>query len=547
MSLFNSHSPAHIGINPVNFNYVLEKGESFQTPETVMVYSGNGFGDMSRTYHRLYRKRLCRGKYRDCERFTIINNWEATYFNFNEEKIVEIAKKASELGIDTMVLDDGWFGKRNDDSSSLGDWKVNRDKLPNGLGGLVKRINGLGMRFGLWLEPEMVSPDSELYRAHPDWVLHCGERNRYLTRNQLTLDLSRDDVCKFIIDSVSEILNSANIEYVKWDMNRYMSGVGSAALPRERQGEVTHRYILGLYRIFEALTNKFPNVLFESCASGGGRFDPGMLYYTPQIWVSDNTDAADRLKIQYGTSLVYPYSSMGAHVSAYKNNTNSFLKSASKSGVNSFNVEGFGSSLTSDFKNGRRSNREESLTTIEKLLKDNSQKTDFSFSGANAYVLPYAKFVTDLPIEASGYAGESYSVPFVQLVLNGIVQYSVEALNTAENPKNILLGCLASGSIPKYTVAKENYDKIKRSSYTEYYSVEYDKWFSECVEAYKYLENATEAVNGAVVVKHTTLADGVTCSEYSNGVKIYVNRSTKEYLYENTAIKEQDYTVVTGK
>ena len=310
---------AYIGINPVNFNYVLEKGESFQTPETVMVYSGNGLGDMSRTYHRLYRKRLCRGKYRDCERFTIINNWEATYFNFNEEKIVEIAKKASELGIDTMVLDDGWFGKRNDDSSSLGDWKVNRDKLPNGLGGLVKRINGLGMRFGLWLEPEMVSPDSELYRAHPDWVLHCGERNRYLTRNQLTLDLSREDVCKFIIDSVSEILNSANIEYVKWDMNRYMSGVGSATLPRERQGEVTHRYILGLYRVFEALTNKFPNVLFESCASGGGRFDPGMLYYTPQIWVSDNTDAADRLKIQYGTSLVYPYSSMGAHVSACPN------------------------------------------------------------------------------------------------------------------------------------------------------------------------------------------------------------------------------------
>lgn len=233
--------------------------------------------------------------------------------------------------------------------------------------------------------------------------------------------------------------------------------------------------------------------------------------------------------------------------SKYKNNTNSFLKSASKSGVNSFNVEGFGSSLTSDFKNGRRSNREESLTTIEKLLKDNSPKTDFSFSGANAYVLPYAKFVTDLPIEASGYAGESYSVPFVQLVLNGIVQYSVEALNTAENPKNILLGCLASGSIPKYTVAKENYDKIKRSSYTEYYSVEYDKWFSACVDAYKYLENATKAVNGAVVVKHTTLADGVTCSEYSNGVKIYVNRSTKEYLYENTAIKGQDYTVVTGK
>lgn len=310
---------AYIGINPFGFGYKLETNESFQTPEAVLVYSSEGLGGMSRIYHKLYRKRLCRGKYRDSERFVLINNWEATYFNFNEEKIVEIAKKASQIGIDTMVLDDGWFGKRVNDRAGLGDWVENPDRLPNGLKGLAERVNQLGMRFGLWFEPEMVNPDSDLYRAHPDWIIHSPGRDSSLVRNQYTLDLSRKEVCDYIIEAVSAVLDKANIEYIKWDMNRYMTEVGSAVLPFDRQGEVMHRYILGLYYVLETIVNKYPNVLFESCASGGGRFDPGMLYYMPQTWTSDDTDAEERLKIQYGTSLVYPYSSMGAHVSACPN------------------------------------------------------------------------------------------------------------------------------------------------------------------------------------------------------------------------------------
>ena len=310
---------AYIGINPFGFNFVLETGEEFQTPEAVLVYSGNGLGEMSRIYHKLYRTRLCRGKYRDSERFVLINNWEATYFDFSEERLVSIAKKASEIGVDTMVLDDGWFGSRNDDRAGLGDWYENPDKLPNGLKSLAEKINALGMRFGLWFEPEMVNPDSELYRNHPDWVLHTKGRDSHLTRWQLTLDLSRKDVCDYIIDSVCGVLEKANIEYVKWDMNRYMTEVGSAILPADRQGEVMHRYMLGLYYVLEKITAHFPNVLFESCASGGGRFDPGMLYYMPQVWTSDDSDAEERLMIQYGTSIVYPYSSMAAHVSACPN------------------------------------------------------------------------------------------------------------------------------------------------------------------------------------------------------------------------------------
>jgi alpha-galactosidase len=310
---------AYIGINPFGFEFVLENGEEFNTPEAVLVYSADGLGGMSRIYHKLYRTRLCRGKYRDADRFVLINNWEATYFNFDEEKIVNIAKKASQIGIDTMVLDDGWFGKRITDNAGLGDWVENPDRLPNGLKGLAGKINALGMHFGLWFEPEMVNPDSDLFRAHPDWILHTKGREQSLTRNQYVLDLSRKEVCDYIIDSVSSVLEKANIEYVKWDMNRYMSEVGSATLPPENQGEVYHRYILGLYYVLETITQKFPNVLFESCASGGGRFDPAMLYYMPQTWTSDDTDAVERLKIQYGTSMVYPYSAMGAHVSACPN------------------------------------------------------------------------------------------------------------------------------------------------------------------------------------------------------------------------------------
>lgn len=310
---------AYMGINPFNFCWTLEAGDSFQTPETVLVYSANGFGEMSRTYHRLYRTRLCRGKYRDTARPVLINNWEATYFDFNEEKILEIAKKAAECGIELMVLDDGWFGKRDNDKCSLGDWFVNYDKLPCGIDGLAQKVNALGLKFGLWFEPEMVSPDSELYRKHPDWCLHQKDRLRSESRNQLILDLSRKDVCDYIVKAVSDVLENANITYVKWDYNRNMSEVGSALLDPERQGETAHRYMLGLYSVLERITSAFPDILFESCSGGGGRFDPGMMYYMPQAWTSDDTDAVERLYIQYGTSLAYASSMMGAHVSAVPN------------------------------------------------------------------------------------------------------------------------------------------------------------------------------------------------------------------------------------
>ena len=310
---------AYIGINPFHFDWILENGESFQSPEAVLVYSADGFGGMSRIFHRLYRERLCRGKYRDAERPIVINNWEATYFNFNEEKILNIAKKAAEIGVDVMVLDDGWFGKRDSDNCSLGDWYEDRNKLPDGLKALAEKINALGLGFGLWFEPEMVSPDSELYRAHPDWKLCASGREGTLKRNQYILDLSRREVCEYIYNSVSSVLRRVNIKYVKWDMNRFMTEVGSALLPPERQGEVMHRYMLGLYGILDRIVTEFPHILFESCAGGGGRFDPGMLYYMPQTWVSDDTDAKERLYIQHGTSMVYPYSAMGCHVSSCPN------------------------------------------------------------------------------------------------------------------------------------------------------------------------------------------------------------------------------------
>lgn len=308
-----------LGINPFDFSWLLKPTETFQTPEVVMVYSSNGLGEMSRTYHKLYRKRLCRGIYRDKTRPILVNNWEATYFDFNAEKIENIGKAAKELGIELFVLDDGWFGKRDNDNSSLGDWFVDRNKLPNGLDDLGKRLNNLGLQFGLWFEPEMVSPDSDLYRAHPDWCLHVPGRYRTQGRNQLVLDLSREDVCDYIVDSLSSILSSVNISYVKWDYNRNMTEIGCPLLPPERQRETAHRYMLGLYKVYEKLVTAFPNVLFEGCSGGGGRFDPGTLYYMPQIWTSDDTDAVERLKIQYGTSIVYPISTMGAHVSAVPN------------------------------------------------------------------------------------------------------------------------------------------------------------------------------------------------------------------------------------
>lgn len=273
-----------MGINPFDFSWKLRPNEVFQAPEVVMTYSNQGLGEMSRTFHDLYRNHLCRGSYRDKERPILINNWEATYFHFNAEKIEAIAKVGKELGMELLVLDDGWFGNRNDDTTSLGDWFVNTKKLPNGLEDLALRVKSRQMSFGLWFEPEMVSEDSDLYRAHPDWCLHVPERANSESRHQLVLDFSRDDVCEEITRKVAAILSSVPISYVKWDMNRHMSEIGSAARSADQQRETAHRYMLGLYKVLEELTTCFPHILFESCSGGGGRFDPGMLYYMPQTW-----------------------------------------------------------------------------------------------------------------------------------------------------------------------------------------------------------------------------------------------------------------------
>ena len=308
-----------MGINPFDFSWLLEQGESFQTPELIMVYSNNGLGHMSRTFHKLYRNNLCRGDFKLKTRPILINNWEATYFDFTPEKLEDIGKIAKELGIELFVLDDGWFGKRNSDGNSLGDWYVNEEKLPKGLEDLAQRINKQGLEFGLWFEPEMISEDSDLYRAHPDWCIHVPNRDRTKSRHQLILDLTNEEVCKYVVEAVCKVLGGAPISYVKWDMNRNMTEAGSAFLPKERQRETAHRYMLGLYRIMNEITSAFPQILFESCSGGGGRFDPGILYYMPQTWTSDDTDAIERLFIQYGTSLVYPAITIGAHVSAVPN------------------------------------------------------------------------------------------------------------------------------------------------------------------------------------------------------------------------------------
>lgn len=310
---------ALLGIHPDGFAWRLGSGETFQTPEAVLVFSATGLGGMSDQYHRLYRERLVRGAWRDRERPILINNWEATYFNFTPDKLEAIAKTAGELGIELFVLDDGWFGKRNDDTTSLGDWVVDRNKLPDGIGDVGRRVCGAGLRFGLWFEPEMISRESDLYRAHPDWCLHVPGRDRTEGRNQLVLDFSRPEIVDAIFAAVAKIVREAQITYMKWDMNRHLTEVGSAALPPERQGEVFHRHILGVYAFAERLVTEFPDLLIEGCSGGGGRYDPGMLHYTPQFWCSDNTDAIARLRIQHGTSLIYPPCTMGAHISAVPN------------------------------------------------------------------------------------------------------------------------------------------------------------------------------------------------------------------------------------
>ena len=310
-----------MGIHPENFCWKLEKGESFQTPEVVLVYSDTGYDGMTHQFHELYRNHLIRSEYKDKKRPILINNWEATYFDFNTEKLLSIAKKAAELGIEMLVMDDGWFGHRNDDSTSLGDWYVNEEKLNGGLKHLVDEVNKLGLKFGIWFEPEMISPDSKLYEAHPDWAIQIPGRVGSLCRNQYVLDLTRKEVRDYAYGCVASILRSANIEYVKWDMNRQLSDIGSYGLPADRQGELYHRYVLAVYEMQERLVTEFPHLLLENCSGGGARFDPGMLYYSPQIWCSDDTDAVERLKIQESTAMIYPLSTMGAHVSDCPNHT----------------------------------------------------------------------------------------------------------------------------------------------------------------------------------------------------------------------------------
>lgn len=308
-----------MGIHPDTFSWKLGEEDSFYTPEVILSCSGEGMGALSRQFHRIIREHVCRGKYKLAERPVLINNWEATYFDFNEEKLLNIAKEAARLGVDMMVMDDGWFGKRNNDDSSLGDWYVNEKKLKGGLVKLVEQVNALGMKFGIWFEPEMISEDSDLYRTHPDWAIQIPGRKPMRGRSQLLLDMTRAEVRDYLYQAISAVLDSANVEYVKWDMNRSISDWYSAGLTAERQGEMPHRYVLGLYELLERLTHDYPNVLFEGCSGGGGRFDAGMLYYCPQIWCSDDTDAYERTKIQYGTSFFYPISTVGSHVSAVPN------------------------------------------------------------------------------------------------------------------------------------------------------------------------------------------------------------------------------------
>ena len=308
-----------MGIHPERFSWPLNLNEEFYTPEVVIVYSDKGLNYMSQVYHSLYRECLMRGKWKDSVRPILLNSWEALSFSIDEEKIKELATNASKLGVELFVLDDGWFGKRNNDNAGLGDWTVNKEKFPNGLNEIIEYINKLGMDFGIWIEPEMVNKESELYRSHPDWIIHDPNRKPSHTRNQYTLDFSRDEVVDHIYNQIEKLLSDYNISYVKWDMNRYITECYSKDKGANLQGTVYHKYILNVYKLYDKLTTRFPNILFESCSSGGARFDPGMLYYAPQTWTSDNTDAIERIKIQYGSSLVYPLISMGSHVSESPN------------------------------------------------------------------------------------------------------------------------------------------------------------------------------------------------------------------------------------
>jgi len=307
------------GINDFGFSWTLNPGETFSTPEAVLVYSDGGLGQMSRTYHDLYRNYLINERFAHELRPIVINNWEATYFNFDIPKLCAIIDTVKGSGINMFVLDDGWFGARDNDRRGLGDWVVNEDRLKGSLKTLIDYVHDSGMKFGLWFEPEMVNPDSDIFRAHPDWIITVPGRTPSPSRDQQVFDLSKKEVRDYIVKAVSDILNTYEIDYVKWDMNRNITEIYSDGLPYDRQREIMHRYALGLYDICERIINGFPKVFFEGCSSGGGRFDPAMLYYFPQIWTSDNTDASCRTRIQYGTSLCYPLSSMSCHVSICPN------------------------------------------------------------------------------------------------------------------------------------------------------------------------------------------------------------------------------------
>ena len=315
----NRTSRVFLGLNGVDFAWKLTPGADFHTPEAVTVYSDSGLDGMSSQFHRVCAEHLVRGKFAKAPRPILLNNWEATYFNFNEEKLLNIARTAADVGVELFVLDDGWFGHRDDDHTSLGDWYVDEKKLPNGMKHLTDQVHEMGLKFGLWFEPEMISPKSDLYEKHPDWAIHIPGREPVQQRQQLTLDMSREDVQDYVYECVASHLRNDGIDYVKWDMNRHFSNIGSALLPADQQKELPHRYMLGLYRVLEKLVKEFPDVLFESCSSGGGRFDMGMLHYMPQTWTSDNTDALCRCRIQYSTSLVFPPFAMGSHVSAVPN------------------------------------------------------------------------------------------------------------------------------------------------------------------------------------------------------------------------------------
>ncbi|MBR5411375.1 MAG: alpha-galactosidase [Clostridia bacterium] len=313
---YNGSTRVIMGLGDDDFGWRLAPGESFYTPEAVLVYSNEGLGGMSRTFHRLYNENLVRGDWKRRHRPLLINNWEGTYFDFDEEKLFAIAKWAKETGLEMFVMDDGWFGKRDDDTSGLGDWFVNENKIHGGLPALVKRVKDLGLKFGIWFEPEMISPDSDLFREHPDWAIHVPNRPSSIGRHQLILDMTREDVRDYIFGRMYDIISSTGADYVKWDFNRNMTEAGSALLPPDRQKEFYHRYILGVYALIDRLLTAFPHLLLEGCSGGGGRYDPGMMYYSPQIWCSDNTDALSRVDVQFGSSLCYPASVQGAHVSA---------------------------------------------------------------------------------------------------------------------------------------------------------------------------------------------------------------------------------------